>query len=103
MPATNITINRLAFEMEGTDPKNSDAVESFYYGTFPRYSEEVRAEIFDWITSLIEDATDEDFVELFRALDKFGNFRQKSKNNPYFEDANYPQKGEGILQYVVGI
>ncbi|TGD99871.1 hypothetical protein [Methylobacterium nonmethylotrophicum] len=81
MPVSSKTFSNLALRLE-------DQVEHehFFLKIYPHYAEPVRQAIADWMASLTEDATNEDFDKLFTYLNRYGNYRAKTNQNPFFLD-----------------
>lgn len=55
MPTPFSAMASLAAELDDADPTDETSVESFYVTVFPAFSEEIREEIFSWLTAIDSD------------------------------------------------
>lgn len=68
MPTHPSAFAAVAAGLAGIDPRSDRAVEAFYAETFPNYSEEVQALIFDWLACTVERPSRAEVKALVRAV-----------------------------------
>lgn len=68
MPTHPAAFAAVASGLAGVNPDSPEAVETFYQKVFPRYGDEAKALILDWLTAAVEAPSEDDIAALVKAV-----------------------------------
>ncbi|WP_232631433.1 hypothetical protein [Methylobacterium sp. Leaf118] len=68
MPTHPAAFAAVASGLAGVSPHSPEAVETFYLNVFPRYGDEAKALVLDWLTAAVESPLEDDIAALVEAV-----------------------------------